>query len=60
MERLLSVSIEATSNEVGMPDSDILGLVIAAVSCASKMPCNRKSTVCLMQHVAQALKAAGW
>jgi hypothetical protein len=60
LEGLLSVALEETSSEAGMPGDEILGVVISAVKLANETPHNKASTTRLLLHVSQALEAAGW
>ena len=60
LEDLLSVALEKTGNEVGVPCEEIVGLVLAVVKRASEVRGQKESAACLMSNVAQSLRAAGW
>ena len=60
LEGLLSVALEKTSNEVGEPEKETVGLLLSLVKRATQESARKETTVRLMSNVAQALKAAGW
>ena len=60
LEELLSVALEKTGNEVGVPCEEIVGMVITIVKRANEGRAQKETTACLMSNVAQALRAVGW
>lgn len=60
LEELLSVAVEKTGSEVGVPCEEIVGLLITVVKRANEVRGQKEATACLLSNVAQALRAVGW